>query len=671
MRLFSRLFLFVSVYSGFEISTFAQSTVPTLVTTLPNQTLKLNAPPLTLDLTSYFSIPSVTGPIVQFNTILGSYNAELYTSAAPINAANFLSYVNAGSYTNSFIDRSVPGFVVQGGSYDIVSGSIAAIPTSAPVVLEYNLPNALGTLAAARTSVLNSATSAWYINTVDNSTNLGPTNAGGYTVFGRILGTGMTVVNAIASLPVYNVNSGQFPNLPVYNYNSTSGSLTTSNLVMVNSITQIPMFPTPTAKTAVLTWNISSSNPATALATLSGSTLNLSALSAGTSLITVTASDTNGNVAQGSFTVTTSANSPTITSQPVSQTITAGSSVVFTTAIISSAGASYQWNFNGTAIAGATSSTYLIQAAGSSKAGNYTCTITNAAGITTTSPASLSVITSQNPGRLVNLSVLTMDGPGSQLLTIGFVSGGAATLGSEQLLIRATGPALTNFSVANVLADPMLTLYQGSNVIASNDNWGSTATNIAAVNAADAATGAFTLPSSTSLDAALVQTLPSGGYTIQVAGKGAQVGNALAEVYDNTLSYTASSPRLVNLSCMQQVAANGLLTAGFAISGTTSKTVLIRASGPTLTTFGVQNVMPDPQINVFNSNTTVIASNAGWAGDTSITTAQTAVGAFAFTSTTSKDSAVLITLAPGSYSAQATSASGAAGTTLIEVYEVQ
>ena len=668
MRLFSRLFLFVLVYSGFEISTFAQSTVPTLVTTLPNQTLKLNAPPLTLDLTSYFSIPSVTGPIVQFNTILGSYNAELYTSAAPINAANFLSYVNAGSYSNSFIDRSVPGFVVQGGSYDIVSGSIAAIPTSAPVVLEYNLPNALGTLAAARTSVLNSATSAWYINTVDNSTNLGPTNAGGYTVFGRILGTGMTVVNAIASLPVYNVNSGQFPNLPVYNYNSTSGSLTTSNLVMVNSITQIPMFPTPTAKTAVLTWNISSSNPATALATLSGSTLNLSALSAGTSLITVTASDTNGNVAQGSFTVTTS---PTITSQPVSQTITAGSSVVFTTAIISSAGASYQWNFNGTAIAGATSSTYLIQAAGSSKAGNYTCTITNAAGTTTTSPASLSVITSQNPGRLVNLSVLTMDGPGSQLLTIGFVSGGAATLGSEQLLIRATGPALTNFSVANVLADPMLTLYQGSNVIASNDNWGSTATNIAAVNAADAATGAFTLPSSTSLDAALVQTLPSGGYTIQVAGKGAQVGNALAEVYDNTLSYTASSPRLVNLSCMQQVAANGLLTAGFAISGTTSKTVLIRASGPTLTTFGVQNVMPDPQINVFNSNTTVIASNAGWAGDTSITTAQTAVGAFAFTSTTSKDSAVLITLAPGSYSAQATSASGAAGTTLIEVYEVQ
>jgi len=671
MRLFSRLFLFVLVYSGFEISIFAQSTVPTLVTTLPNQTLKLNAPPLTLDLTSYFSIPSVTGPIVQFNTILGSYNAELYTSAAPINAANFLTYVNAGSYTNSFIDRSVPGFVVQGGSYDIVSGSIAAIPTSAPVVLEYNLPNALGTLAAARTSVLNSATSAWYINTVDNSTNLGPTNAGGYTVFGRILGTGMTVVNAIASLPVYNVNSGQFPNLPVYNYNSTSGSLTTSNLVMVNSITQIPMFPTPTAKTAVLTWNISSSNPATALATLSGSTLNLSALSAGTSLITVTASDTNGNVAQGSFTVTTSANSPTITSQPVSQTITAGSSVVFTTAIISSAGASYQWNFNGTAIAGATSSTYLIQAAGSSKAGNYTCTITNAAGTTTTSPASLSVITSQNPGRLVNLSVLTMDGPGSQLLTIGFVSGGAATLGSEQLLIRATGPALGNFSVANVLADPMLTLYQGSNVIASNDNWGSTAANIAAVNAADAATGAFTLPSITSLDAALVQTLPSGGYTIQVAGKGAQVGNALAEVYDNTLSYTASSPRLVNLSCMQQVAANSLLTAGFAISGTTSKTVLIRASGPTLATFGVQNVMPDPQINVFNSNTTVIASNAGWAGDTSITAAQNAVGAFAFTSTTSKDSAVLITLAPGSYSAQATSASGAAGTTLIEVYEVQ
>jgi len=88
-----------------------------------------------------------------------------------------------------------------------------------------------------------------------------------------------------------------------------------------------------------------------------------------------------------------------------------------------------------------------------------------------------------------------------------------------------------------------------------------------------------------------------------------------------------------------------------------------------LTTYGVQNVMPDPQLSVF-SGSTVIATNSGWMGDTSISTAMNAVGAFPYLSTTSKDSAVLITLAPGSYTAQATSATGTAGTTLIEVYEV-
>jgi len=235
--------------------------------------------------------------------------------------------------------------------------------------------------------------------------------------------------------------------------------------------------------------------------------------------------------------------------------------------------------------------------------------------------------------------------------------------------VRASGPTLTGFSVANVLADPTLALYQGSSVLVSNDNWGSTASNITAVTAADTATGAFPFSSTSSLDSAVVQSLASGSYTVQVVGNGSGVGKTLAEVYDDTASYTSTSPRLVNLSCRQLVPTGGMLTAGFVISGDTSKTVLIRASGPTLTTYGVTGVMPDPQINVY-SGSTVIASNAGWAGDASIATIASTIGAFPYASSTSKDSAVLITLAPGSYTAQASSSSGTSGTTIVEVYEV-
>ena len=267
-----------------------------------------------------------------------------------------------------------------------------------------------------------------------------------------------------------------------------------------------------------------------------------------------------------------------------------------------------------------------------------------------------------------------MDGPGSQLLTVGFVTGGAGTSGTQQLLIRGTGPALTAFNVANVLADPTISVYNSSTVVmASNDNWGTPSSNIAIINAADSATGAFALNPTTSNDAALVTNLTTGGYTVQVAGKNSASGNALAEVYDDTPAgtYNVGVPRLINISCLEQFSAGGYLTAGFIIGGTTSETVLIRASGPTIgaAPFNVTGAISDPKLTVYDSNTNVIATNAGWAGNALISAAATKVGAFSFGSS-SKDSAVLMTLNPGQYTVQAASTSGTAGVTLIEVYEV-
>ena len=400
------------------------------------------------------------------------------------------------------------------------------------------------------------------------------------------------------------------------------------------------------------------------------STLSLNSVSAANSgTYTCIVSNIAGSVSTIPSVLSVLANAPAILSNPTSQSATLGSTIVFSVSATSNASLTYQWNLNGVAIAGATSSSCIVKADSTSKAGNYTCVVTNSGGSVTTSPAVLSLVTTSKPGRLVNLSVLTMDGTGAQMLTLGFVNGGAGTAGSQTLLVRASGPTLTGFSVANVLADPTLALYQGSSVLVSNDNWGSTALNITAVTAADTATGAFPFSSTSSLDSAVVQSLASGSYTVQVVGNGSGVGKTLAEVYDDTASYTSTSPRLVNLSCRQLVPTGGMLTAGFVISGDTSKTVLIRASGPTLTTYGVTGVMPDPQINVY-SGSTVIASNAGWAGDASIATIASTIGAFPYASSTSKDSAVLITLAPGSYTAQASSSSGTAGTTIVEVYEV-
>ena len=112
-----------------------------------------------------------------------------------------------------------------------------------------------------------------------------------------------------------------------------------------------------------------------------------------------------------------------------------------------------------------------------------------------------------------------------------------------------------------------------------------------------------------------------------------------------------------------------ILIAGFAIGGTTSRTVLVRASGPALVPFGVSGTLPDPQLQLY-SGSTVIESNSGWAGNSEISQSAAAVGAFGWSSPTSNDSAILVTLPPGAYTAQVSGASGDTGVALVEVYEV-
>jgi hypothetical protein len=318
----------------------------------------------------------------------------------------------------------------------------------------------------------------------------------------------------------------------------------------------------------------------------------------------------------------------------------------------------------------------VVSGATAANAGSYTCVAANSIGSATSAAATLAIDTSAadiaNPGRLINLSVNTVVGSGTQAMTVGFTSGGAGTSGSQTLLIRASGPALAAYGVTGVLPDPVLTLYNATGgVVTSNSGWASTPANEAAVLAADLKTGAFSLTNPSSLDSAVVETLAESGYTVQVSGKSGDSGRTIAEVYDDTPtgSYALTAPRLVNLSCRILVNAGSSLTTGFTIGGATAKSVLVRASGPALSAFGVSGVMPDPQLQLFTGSTQ-IASNAGWGGDPQLTAAMTEVYAFPYTNASSADSALFVTLAPGQYTAVASSVGGNAGITLVEVYEV-
>jgi len=159
-----------------------------------------------------------------FNTVCmlttqGEVVVELYPAQAPITVANFLKYVNAGLYDNTLYHRVVANFVIQGGGY---TTSMTAITTYPPITLESNngLSNVRGTLAMARTSVADSATSQFFINTVDNSACLDyhqfqcDISGTGYAVFGKVI-AGLDVVDRIQAVAV---DANSAPTTPVVTY---------------------------------------------------------------------------------------------------------------------------------------------------------------------------------------------------------------------------------------------------------------------------------------------------------------------------------------------------------------------------------------------------------------------------------------------------------------------
>jgi peptidyl-prolyl cis-trans isomerase A (cyclophilin A) len=187
----------------------------------------------------FFSV-NANATVVQVQTVLGNFDINLFDQDTPQTVENFLSYVNSSAYVNNVVHRSVPGFVIQAGGFRFDDEfPPVAITTDPPVMNEPTLSNVRGTIAMAKPNGSpDGATSQWFINLADNSTNLDVSN-GGFTAFGQVLGDGMDVVDAIAALELLNAG-GALNTLPVRNFTQTdvdAGSLPDAdNLVVITDV---------------------------------------------------------------------------------------------------------------------------------------------------------------------------------------------------------------------------------------------------------------------------------------------------------------------------------------------------------------------------------------------------------------------------------------------------
>ena len=245
--------------------------------------------------------------------------------------------------------------------------------------------------------------------------------------------------------------------------------------------------------------------------------------------------------------------------------------------------------------------------------------------------------------------------------------GAILTGGGQRVLVRGVGPGLTAFGITGALPDPTISLVDSSGrAVASNDNFDSNPNGPTPGGLVEGV-GAFRLTSS--LDAAFVATLPAGAYTVQLADTASRSGVGLLEVYRADDSPT----RLVNLSSRGYVGTGAALAiAGIAVEGEFPRQFLIRGVGPALQAFGVGDALADPVLNLTSATGESLFRNDDWgtsANAPELVAISSRLGAFPL-ATGSKDAALLVTLAPGNYTALVNGVGDTTGTALIEVYEV-
>jgi hypothetical protein len=264
----------------------------------------------------------------------------------------------------------------------------------------------------------------------------------------------------------------------------------------------------------------------------------------------------------------------------------------------------------------------------------------------------------------LNISTRVKVQAGDNALIGGFIATGTAP---KKLMVRAIGPSLSNFGVPGTLQDTTLEVRASNGtLLASNDNWKINDQTNQSQQAAIQATG---LAPSDDHEAALMLELAPGAFTAVVRGKNNTTGVGLVEIYD--LNQTADS-RLANISTRAFVeTGDNVMIGGFIVgSGNGAAKVVVRAIGPSLSALGISNALEDPNLQLRDANGGVVESNDDWQLSNHFDAGQE-VATAGLAPTHQRESAMLVTLPNGNYTAIVAGYNGGTGVGVVEVYNLR
>ena len=254
----------------------------------------------------------------------------------------------------------------------------------------------------------------------------------------------------------------------------------------------------------------------------------------------------------------------------------------------------------------------------------------------------------------INLSTRMRVQTGDNVGIGGFIITGSAP---KHVIVRAIGPSLINFGVPNVLTDPVLELHgPGSFATITNNNWRDDQ---------EAEIQATGIPPTDNFESAIVATLAPGAYTAILRGNGDTSGVALVEAYD--LNQSAGS-KLANLSTRAFVSTDSdIVIAGFLLSdNNVGDRIVVRGIGPSLAALGVTNALANPNLELRDSDGTLLVANNDWQDNPTQAAELMAAG---LSPTHPLESAIAATLPPGPYTALLSGLNFGTGVGLVEVYD--
>ena len=254
--------------------------------------------------------------------------------------------------------------------------------------------------------------------------------------------------------------------------------------------------------------------------------------------------------------------------------------------------------------------------------------------------------------RALNLSTRGAVSVGDNVLIGGFIITGTEP---KTIVLRALGPSLSSYGLSGVLSDPVLSVYNSSRtLIATNDNWQSDPNHFVVESNG--------LTPANPLESATAQTLAPGAYTVIVTGHDPTPGIGLVELYDLS---PLSNSTVENMSTRSSVGtADNVLISGFIVGDVDNATVVVRALGPSLASLGVSGVLSDPTLTIYDSNGSAIATNDNWQDNVNAIDIQRN----GLTPPNPSESALVLHLPAGRYTAIVTGANGGTGVALAEVY---